>query len=309
MPTPFTKVQGAGNDFILFDLTAGPAGYDWSEAARALCRRHVGIGADGLLLVMPSEAADFRMRVINADGSEPEMCGNGLRCVIRYLHDRGMLAGSTVTVETLAGVLGAEVVSALDDPAPDNSASGLRPPDFRASSFRAPGFRAPGFRVRIAMGAPAVLGREALSLAASPPAAAPDVSLDVTLVSMGNPHCVAFVDDLAAFPFATWGPAVESHPRFPQRVNAEFAAVRDRHRIAAKVWERGAGPTLACGTGACAVAWAAAARGLAESPVTVELPGGDLVVDWQDAGAVHLTGPAELVFTGAVDLAPFRAGA
>jgi diaminopimelate epimerase len=285
MPTSFTKAQGAGNDFIIFDLTREPASGaspsdawpsdgppgGWPEAARKLCDRHFGIGADGLLLVLPSESADFRMRVINSDGSEPEMCGNGLRCFVRYLHDQGMVSGSSVAVSTGAGVLHAEILTGPNAE----------------------------FLVRLDMGRPFEMGRELLPLA--------DRRLDVSLISMGNPHCVAFVNDLDKLPFAELGPAVEAHPRFRNRTNAEFVQVLDRRRVRVKVWERGAGPTLACGTGACAVVVAAVGRGYTERSVTVELPGGALTIDWPVGGSVFLTGPAELVFTGQVDLATYAA--
>lgn len=280
MPISFTKAQGAGNDFIIFDLlTPEPrlASVDWPALARALCDRHFGIGADGLLLVLPPDerpaGAAFRMRILNSDGSEPEMCGNGLRCFVRYLHDRGLMPGPRVAVQTGAGMRHAELLT---------------------PEAQAPGFRTPGFRVRIDMGRPELLGPEELPVA--------DRLLSVTRVSMGNPHGVTFVDDLSRFPFTELGPLVESHPRFPERINAEFAEVLDRSRIRVKVWERGAGPTLACGTGACAVAVAASSLDLAERRVLVELPGGVLEIDWQESGNVFLTGPAELVFTGEVDL-------
>ncbi len=287
MPTSFTKAQGAGNDFIILDLTrehatdAWPSDA-WSEAARTLCDRHFGIGADGLLLVLPPSMdetapaggfaasagvrADFRMRVINSDGSEPEMCGNGLRCFVRYLHENGMVSGNTVAVSTGAGVLRAEILSGANAE----------------------------FLVRLDMGRPFEMGREKLPVG--------DRRLDVSLISMGNPHCVAFVNDLDALPFDQLGPAVESHPRFRNRTNAEFVQVLDRRRVRVKVWERGAGPTLACGTGACAVVVAAVGRGYTERTVAVELPGGTLTIDWPVGGSVFLTGPAEIVFTGQVDL-------
>jgi diaminopimelate epimerase len=272
MPTSFTKAQGAGNDFIIFDLTREHASDAWpSGAAHTLCDRHFGIGADGLLLVLPSEKADFRMRVINSDGSEPEMCGNGLRCFVRYLHDNGMVSGSRVAVETGAGVLQAEILTGPNAE----------------------------FLVRLDMGRPFDMGRDLLPLA--------DRRLDVSLISMGNPHCVTFVNDLDALPFDQLGPEVEAHPRFRNRTNAEFVQVLDRRRVRVKVWERGAGPTLACGTGACAVVAAAVNRGYTERSVVVELPGGNLTIDWPVGGSVFLTGPAELVFTGQVDLSAFAA--
>ncbi len=282
MPTPFTKAQGAGNDFIVFDLTASDAPdatQDWSAIARALCDRHFGIGADGLLLMLPPSTgapsqAEVRMRVINSDGSEPEMCGNGLRCFVRVIHAQGKVSGKSIAVETGAGVRQAEI---LDASSPEG--------------------RDAGFQVRLNMGLPFDQGRDMLPLA--------DRRLDVHLVSMGNPHCVSFVEDLDRYPFETLGPLVESHVRFRQRTNAEFAQVLNRGRIRAKVWERGAGPTLACGTGACAVAVAAVSRGLCDRHVVVDLPGGSLTIDWTVGGPVFLTGPAEIVFTGQVDLSAF----
>lgn len=272
MATSFLKTQGAGNDFIVFDLRGEDPGVDWHGLAPRLCDRHFGIGADGLLLIVPPSApgtAHARMRVINADGSEPEMCGNGLRCFVRVLYDQGEVPGHRLDVETGAGVLQAEV---LDHPT--------------------------GVQVRLDMGKPAYQGKTSLTL--------PDRTLEVALVSMGNPHCVAFVDDLAALPFERLGPLVERHPRFPDRVNAEFVQVISPDRLRVKVWERGSGPTLACGTGACAVAVAAREQGLAGSEVTVELPGGELAVAWTEAGTLTLTGPAERVFEGRVNLAAWQ---
>jgi diaminopimelate epimerase len=276
MNTSFIKLQGTGNDFILFDLRNETVEHDWHALAPGLCDRHFGIGADGLLLVLPPAAGgEFRMRVINADGSEPEMCGNGLRCFVRYLHDLGLITGREVAVETGAGVLRAQILDekagGLDSGSPDS-----------------------GFRVRLDMGRPFDMGREMLPLG--------DRRLDVQLISMGNPHCVTFVEDLDRVPFSEAGPAVEGHPRFRQRTNAEFVQVLSRTRLRVKVWERGAGPTLACGTGACAAVVAAVGRGLTDRHVTVELPGGALDIDWVVGGSVYLTGPAEPVFKGQIDL-------
>lgn len=270
MRVSFLKAQGTGNDFLVFDLTAEHPEVDWHALAPRLCDRHFGVGADGLLLIAPATqpGAAYRMRVINPDGSEPEMCGNGLRCFVRVLHARGMLTGTTVTVETGAGLRRAEILDAPD-----------------------------GFQVRLDMGLPFDQGRDMLPL--------PDRRLDVHLVSMGNPHCVSFVDDLERLPFETLGPLVESHVRFRQRTNAEFAQILSRGRIRVKVWERGVGPTLACGTGACATAVAAISRGLSDRNVIVELPGGPLAINWAVGGPVFLTGPAQIVFSGEVDLSAF----
>jgi len=271
MMMSFVKLQGTGNDFVLFDLRGETEEHDWHALAPQLCDRHFGIGADGLLLVLPpSDAApqaEFRMRVINADGSEPEMCGNGLRCFVRYLHDKGLLTGPEVAVGTGAGLLRARIL----------------PPE-----------EGSGFRVRLDMGRPFDMGREMLPLG--------DRRLDIQQISMGNPHCVTFVDDLDRFPFDELGPVVEAHPRFRQRTNAEFVQVLSRSRLKVKVWERGAGPTLACGTGACAAVVAAVGRGLTDRHVKVDLPGGTLDIDWLVGGSVFLTGPAEPVFTGQIAL-------
>lgn len=284
MLTSFTKAQGAGNDFILFDLTRDDAAekraLDWAAIAQELCDRHFGIGADGVILVLPASdgeddaagsapaapKADYRMRIFNADGSEPEICGNGLRCFVRYLHDHGMMTGGpTVAVETGAGVKRAEVLTEASE-----------------------------LQIRLDMGLPFDQGRETLALEKR--------KLDVSLISIGNPHAVSFVSDLDKLPFAELGPAVSEHTRFRNGINAEFAQLLSRSRVRVKVWERGAGPTLACGSGACAVVVAGVSRGLTERRVAVELPGGTLTIEWQVGGSVFLTGPAELVFTGQITL-------
>ncbi|HEY9897847.1 MAG TPA: diaminopimelate epimerase [Pantanalinema sp.] len=259
---PFTKMQGAGNDFIVIDCLDAFGVLDFGAIAPALCDRHFGVGADGLLLVLPSEVADFRMRVINADGSEPEMCGNGLRCFARYLHDAGLSDALTLRIETGAGVLKAEVLET---------------------------------GVRLDMGAPRMAERLLEPLVAG------DASFEATAVSMGNPHCVVFVEDLDAFDFEKYGPLVEAHPAFPRRTNAEFAQVLAPDRIRLKVYERGVGPTLACGTGACATLVAAAMSGRTGREARIDLPGGTLSIRWDEDGRILMTGPARVVFTGAVD--------
>ncbi|MBO9542659.1 diaminopimelate epimerase [bacterium] len=257
----FTKMQGAGNDFIVIDCLGDQAA-DYQALAPALCDRHFGIGADGLLLVLPSEVADFRMRVINADGTEPEMCGNGLRCFARYLHVAGLSSAASLAIETGAGVLGAEV---LED------------------------------GVRLDMGAPRMAERMAEPLKVG------DAAFEATAVSMGNPHCVVFVEDLDAFDFEQYGPLVEAHSAFPQRTNAEFAQVLAPDHIRLKVYERGVGPTLACGTGACATLVAAALSGRTGRAAQVDLPGGTLAIAWGEDGRIQMTGPAQVVFKGVVD--------
>jgi diaminopimelate epimerase len=273
----FVKMHGTGNDFVL--LRAQGDEQDWSRLARAMCDRHYGIGADGLILVLPSSQADVRMRMFNPDGSEAEMCGNGLRCVVKHAVDEGLARprDGRISVETAVGVLSAQVFSE----------------------------KGAVERVRVSMGVPRFAPQEIPVLAdAEPPVK--DLSLDiegqrlaVTCVSMGNPHAVHFVErPVAEFPLERIGSKVEHHPLFPQRVNFEVARVLGRERMEARVWERGAGITLACGSGACAAVVAAQLHGLVGERVDITLPGGVLTVEWDGAGECYLTGPAELVFEG-----------
>jgi diaminopimelate epimerase len=273
----FTKMHGTGNDFVL--LRAQGEEQDWSRLAQAMCERHFGIGADGLILVLPSSRADVRMRMFNPDGSEAEMCGNGLRCVVKYAVDEGLAQprDGRISVETPTSVLSAQVL----------------------------GEKGAVERVRVSMGVPRFAPQEIPVLVeAEPPLK--DLPLDiegqrlaVTCVSMGNPHAVHFVErPVGEFPLESIGPKVEHHPLFPQRVNFEVARVLGRERMEARVWERGAGATLACGSGACAAVVAAHAHGLIGERVDITLPGGTLAVEWDGAGECYLAGLAELVFVG-----------
>lgn len=271
----FWKYQGIGNDFILLDGTAGNLEID-AEWCRRACDRHYGIGADGVLYVMPGEGTDITMRIINADGSEAEMCGNGIRCVAKYAADHEVVPGDTMTIHTLAGDLGAEVFRGDD---------GL---------VRT---------VRINMGAPILDGRTVPvdydGRFIDQPFDADGVPIRANAVSMGNPHFITFtpLDDATV---DRLGPILERHPFFPRKTNVEFCRVEDG-KIYIRVYERGAAWTLACGTGACATTTAAALNGLVPfgTPVDVHLPGGWLriTVD-KDLGYVLMEGPAELVFTG-----------
>lgn len=266
----FSKYEAAANDFIMLDrLSGGPL--LTAERACALCDRRTGVGADGVIEMLPSEACDVRMRILNADGSEAEMCGNGARALYLFALDSGAVKGGNITIETAAGVRTAATT-----------------PDGRFS---------------IGMGEP---GLERGDVPVEGPAheAASDIQIDVdgrtlsaTCASMGNPHCVLFVDDVDACPVGTIGPLVENHPMFPRRTNVEFVQAVDETTVKARVWERGVGETMACGTGACAIAVASNIRGIARRHVTVRLPGGDLQIDWQEDGVV-LTGPARRVFEG-----------
>ncbi len=273
---PFTKLHGAGNDFVVVE----PDGRDrdWAALARRMCDRHFGVGADGLLLALPSDSADLRMRIFNPDGSEAEMCGNGVRCVARYAVERGLVRSERFRLETAAGVLAVEAY---------RDAGGVVT------------------RARASMGRPRFRAEEVpVSLEAEPPLRNVSLVVDgqtvaVTILSMGNPHAVHFwARPVSAYPLAQVGPKMEHHPVFPNRTNYEVARVVDRGRIEARVWERGVGETLACGSGACAVAVAAHILHLVDDRVEVALPGGVLTVEWDGEGEVFLSGPVEEVFTG-----------
>jgi diaminopimelate epimerase len=273
----FEKWQGTGNDFVL--LEAQGEEHDWPGLARGMCDRHFGVGADGILLLLPSELADLRMRMFNPDGSEAEMCGNGLRCFVRYAIERGLarLHEGPIRVETGAGVLMADLLSEAGNE---------------------------GW-VRVSMGRPRFAPAEIPVLTETePPVRNLSLTVDgqivsVTCLSMGNPHAVHFhARAVATYPLERVGPIVETHASFPQRVNFEVARVLNREFIEARVWERGAGATLACGSGASAVMVAARLHNLVEDRVEVRLPGGTLLLEWDGEGEVYLSGPAERVFTG-----------
>ena len=259
----FVKAHGTGNDFVVVE-DLNDRYRITPELVRAVCDRHFGIGADGLIRIAPGTEAPFFMDYHNADGSLAEMCGNGVRVVGKYLGDRG-LVGSSLDLETRAGVkhleLHADDCGVVD-------------------------------RVTVDMGAPAALEEErALEVDGE--------AVSATILSMGNPHAVVFVDDVDKAPVATLGPGLETHPAFlPAKTNVEFAQVVDRTTIRQRTWERGVGETLACGTGACAVAVAAQVRGLAGRPLVIELRGGRLELDWVPGGTVRMTGPAREVAHG-----------
>jgi len=269
-------MHGAGNDFIVAESDAPDA--PWAELAVRVCDRHFGVGADGLILVLPSERADRRMRIFNPDGSEAEMCGNGVRVFAKYVLDRGLVSApdGVLRVETIPGVLGIEATRGAGG-AVERVRVAMGVPDLRPEAV--------GARIEQA---PPVLGL---------PLEAAGESLAVTLVSMGNPHAVIFLGGSpAAYPLERVGPAVEHHPLFANRANAEFIHVDDRGHIAMRVWERGVGETLACGSGACAAVVAARLHGLVDDRVEVALPGGVLIIEWDGAGECYLSGPAALVF-------------
>lgn len=274
---PFAKMHGAGNDVVLIDCLAGDPVEDWRAFARHVLDRHLGVGGDQLLLIQPSRVADFRMAIRNPDGSEAEMCANGLRCFARYVRDRGLVASDEVRVETLAGVV---VPRAIGD-------------DLWETEMTRPVLEPQKIPTRLRGTLPLV----------EVPLRIGDETLRVTPVSMGNPHCVVFVDDPEAVPLERLGPAIENHPDFPERTNVEFVANPSRGELAQRTWERGTGETLACGSGACATAVAAILAGRAEREVRIRLRGGELSVRWSsDDAPVFLTGPATWVFDGEVGM-------
>jgi diaminopimelate epimerase len=271
----FTKMHGAGNDYIYVDCFTEDVPRDVARLAVAVSDRHKGIGADGLILICPSEKADVRMRMFNADGSEAEMCGNGVRCVAKYVYDHGIARKERLQIETGRGVL------ALDLETAQGKVS----------------------RVRVNMGAPILeAAKIPTTLHGDPPVrqklSAAGRELEVTCVSMGNPHCVTFVEKLSDDWVLRVGPEIERHPAFPRRVNAEFIQLVSPTEFQMRVWERGSGETQACGTGACASVVAGVLAGLTERRVLAHLPGGDLELEWVPGGEVYLTGPAVEVFSG-----------
>ena len=273
----FAKVHGLGNDFVILDNRDGViAESRYADVAVELCNRNFGIGADGIMLVLPSDVADIRMRIINSDGSEAEMCGNGIRCFARYVYEYGIVPKETMTVETLAGIMVPRLI--LD-------AEG------RVSL------------VEVDMGEP-ILEKELIPMVGQGKAIAEtiqieDKAFEITAVSMGNPHCVTFVDDAKAFPVAYWGPRMETSEYFPRKTNVEFIQVLNDHEVIMRVWERGAAVTLACGTGACATTTACVLNGKTGRDILLHLDGGDLNVRWDEAtNHLFMAGPAVEVFQG-----------
>ena len=277
MKIKFSKMHGLGNDFVVIDGMRQYVEFT-PEQIRALGDRHTGIGFDQLLLVEPPgvSGADFRYRIFNADGGEVEQCGNGARCFVRFVHDQKLTDKCAIVVETKCGII-----------QPRLEADGLVTVDMGQPRF-----------------APAEIPFESNTDAAEQPLQLSDgVTLMIGAVSMGNPHAVTIVADIDTAPVAVQGPQIESHERFPQRVNAGFMQIEDRHNIRLRVYERGAGETLACGTGACAAVVSGIRRGLLDSPVRVQTRGGDLSIAWHGPGqSVIMTGPAVTVFTGEIDV-------
>jgi diaminopimelate epimerase len=273
----FTKMHGCGNDFIVVEDLENEWDFD-EEAIQLLCDRHFGIGADGLILVRPASdpEADFFMRYQNADGSLAEMCGNGIRVFAKYLADTGLVTGDSLAVQTLGGIKHISILRDAD------------------GAFKL---------ARVDMGAPVFAAADIpTTLPGNPVVNAPVATVTdrvrVTCISMGNPHAIVWVQDVDAAPVTTIGPLIETASVFPRKTNVEFAQVVDAGRIRLRVWERGVGETLACGTGACATLVAASLTGRTGRSATIELPGGDLEIEWAESGHVLMTGPAETVFEG-----------
>ncbi|MCK8486128.1 diaminopimelate epimerase [Paenibacillus sp. MBLB2552] len=276
----FTKMHGLGNDFLVF-YGEQQLPDNVSELAIQWCDRYFGVGGDGLVFILPSEKADFRMRIINSDGTEAEQCGNAIRCVSKYLYDHRLVEKTDVTIETLgAGVQ--QVTLQVEDGAVKT--------------------------VRVDMGEPILDGLAVPTTLDQQPVLSQPIETSgreftFTAVSMGNPHCVIYVDDAPNFDLATWGPKLEVHPFFPRKINVEFATVTNRQRVEMRVWERGAGPTLACGTGACATLVSSVLNGLTDRAAWIGLKGGDLFIEWDERdNHVYMTGPAEEVYKGNIEI-------
>ena len=271
----FTKWQGCGNDFVVVDfLDKEPV--DFAALAVRMCDRHFGIGADGLMVVCPPATADVRMREFNPDGTEPEMCGNGIRCFARYLYDYGRVRKEQFTIETPAGTMVPRMILA------DGVVTAVEV-DMGVPVLEGELIPVAGFGVERVVAQPLVVdGKE----------------YRMTCVSMGNPHAVIFVDDAEHFPLAELGAQFENHVAFPRKINTEFVQVHDRTRARMRVWERGAGITLACGTGTCATLAAGVLNDVLDRAADIEVDGGVIHVAWQEDGHILMTGPAEPVFTG-----------
>lgn len=277
----FTKMHGAGNDYVYVncfkEIIADP-----TALAIKVSNRNFGIGSDGLILIMPTDKADVRMRMFNSDGSESEMCGNGIRCVAKYAYDHGIVSKKEISAETGAGILTLQL--------------------FTDSTNKVD-------RVRVNMGKPRLtkveipmLGDPADAQTVAQPLNILHTTFSITTVSMGNPHCVIFVDDVANFQVEKYGPLIENHDLFPRRTNVEFVQIISRSEVRQRTWERGAGETLACGTGASAVCVAGVLNGLTDKKILNHLSGGDLELEWADDGFLYMTGPATEVFSGEIDI-------
>jgi diaminopimelate epimerase len=282
MKISFVKMHGLGNDFILTDClnkSLGDSSF-LSYLAKKLCDRNFGIGADGLILILPSSKADLRMRIFNFDGSEAQMCGNGIRCFAKYAYENKLISKNKFAVETLAGIITPELIFQ----------------DLKNKKV---------LRIKVNMGTPKLRRRETPMNGEDTPKVVNETlkinleqTFKITCVSMGNPHCIIFVDDVQSIPVDEIGPKIENHSFFPEKTNVEFIHILNRKEINFRVWERGVGETLACGTGACAALVAAVLNNKTDRKATIHLQGGDLDIQWANDGNIYMTGPVELVFRG-----------
>ncbi|MBB6066662.1 diaminopimelate epimerase [Methanococcus maripaludis] len=275
----FTKMHGLGNDYIYVDAISQKI-ENPNEISKFVSDRHFGIGSDGLVLILPSDKADFKMRMFNSDGSEAEMCGNAIRCVGKFVYDKKMTDKSTITIETLAGIKVLEMTI-------ENGKVVL---------------------VKVDMGEPILKAEEIPVLSKKHPVidekiTAKDYCYNFTCVSMGNPHAITYIENVDEFPLEKIGPLFEIHEKFPRKTNVEFVELIDKNTVKMRVWERGAGETLACGTGACAVLTASVLKGYVGRKATIKLLGGDLTIEWNEFdNHIYMTGPATTVFEGEIDI-------
>jgi len=278
MEIHFIKMHGLGNDFILIDCIKQSrlktlSKIKWRSLSNKLCNRRFGIGADQILLLHSSTTSDFRMRIFNADGSEVEMCGNGIRCLARYIWDNNLSDKDVLRIETLSGIIRPQRVKNL---------------------------------IKVDMGEPILEGSripvQMNGRIMDYPLKVDDRTFFINCVSMGNPHAVIVVDDVDTFPVSYYGPIIESHPFFPKKTNVEFIQILNIGEIKMRVWERGSGETLACGTGASAACVASNIKGLTRRDVTIHLKGGDMVINWHEDNHVYMTGPAAKVFEGTIEI-------
>ena len=296
----FTKMHGAGNDYIYVDCFEKPPPADVSALARNISDRHTGVGADGLILIGPSKTADARMRMWNADGSAGEMCGNGIRCVAKYVYDRGIAKKEELQIETDRGVLALQLT--IEEGRVAGARVNMGRPILKSADIPTTLPGDPPIDVNLELDADkreasVVRLRHQPTSTGRLPASRP-ITLTVTCVSMGNPHCVTFIDDLTDDWVLGVGPLVEMHPAFPNRVNVEFVQVVSPTEIVMRVWERGSGETRACGSGGCAALVAGVLSGRTERHVRCRLPGGELQLEWSPCGTVYMSGPAAEVFNG-----------
>jgi diaminopimelate epimerase len=285
MPLTFTKLHGCGNDYLFVDCTRGsklPGSAEIPAIARYVSNRRTGVGSDGVILICPDRLVDFRMEMYNADGSRGEMCGNGIRCVAKYAFDHGIVSKNEISAETGAGILTLQLFTGADGKVD---------------------------RVRVNMGKPRLtkaeipmLGEPSGDQTVNQPLNIMHTVFHITTVSMGNPHCVIFIDDVDNYQVEKYGPLIENHDIFPRRTNVEFVQVISPTEVRQRTWERGAGETLACGTGASAVCVAGVLNGLTDSKILNHLSGGDLELEWAADGNLYMTGPAAEVFSGEITL-------